>query len=425
MWVRMQLKIGWGALAYGAVRCVLPPSRIALETRLERLWSPHAEDALTCFSVRSGFDLLLQALNLPAHSEILFSALNVKGMVNIVRRHDLTPVPVDLDFGTMAPRPELIEQAITEKTRAIVVAHLFGARFDLGPVIDIARRHDLLVIEDCAQCFEGTSYTGHPQADVALFSFGPLKTATALGGALLRIRDAGLRNQMRQIQSTYPVQTTASYLVRILKFSALKVVTTRPFLAAIYKLFDLLGKDYEDAIGNSVRGVAKLGSNKNLRYRPSGAMLAMLEHRLTTWSSSELDARTRAAKTLLHALGDTIPVPSKANDIHTYWAFPVVADNPKEVIRALRQAGFDAANLPRSQAVEPPEDRPQLAPVTARNVLRDLVILPCHPGMPASELKREADLVTAVLKPPSRHQTAEEGRMTAAGPSGQPGEAAE
>ncbi len=397
MWVRMQLKIEWSDLLSGAWNCLFPPDRATLENRLTQLWAPQG-DALACFSVRSSLDLLLQSLDWQAGEEILFSALNVKGMVNIVKRHGLVPVPIDLDFDDMAPRLDLIEQAITDKTRAILVAHLFGALYDLDPLIEIARRHNLMVIEDCAQCFDGLGYTGHQAADVAMFSFGPLKTATALGGALVRVKDPEIRHKMQRIQSAYPVQSHRVYFVRILKFAALKIATTRLVMGLIYKIFALFNKDYEDAFGNSVRGVAKLGSAAKLRFQPNSALLAMIMRRLTKWKDGALEARTRTAKKLLNYLGDRVPVPAKQNSVHTYWAFSIVVREPKPLIRTLRRAGFDAANLPKSQAVEPPADRPELLPAVARDTLQHLVVLPCHPGMPDAALECQAKIINCFLE---------------------------
>ena len=263
MWARARLHIGWSDLAYGLWSCLHSAPRAILTRRTEAYWSSE-DDTLACFSVRSGFDLLLQALSFPRDSEILFSALNVKGMIKIARRHGLVPVPVDLDIPHMGPSLEALERAITPKTRAIVVAHLFGTRLDLDGVVELAKRHNLLILEDCAQAFDGHLYAGHPDSDVAMFSFGPLKTATALGGALLRIKDPGLLARMRQIQAGYPKQSRGAFLVRVLKFAGLKVITSRPVFAIIHRFFRAGGKDYEDSISNSVRGVAKLGSNKQL-----------------------------------------------------------------------------------------------------------------------------------------------------------------
>ena len=166
MWARTQLKIDWSDIFAGLYRCAIPGDRAALVREVEGYWGD-PDGTLACFSVRSGLDLLLQALELPSESEIIFSALNVKGMIKIAKRHGLVTVPVDLDIDRMAPRADLLEQAITEKTKAIVVAHLFGARLDLDPVMEIAAKHGIMVIEDCAQAFEGKDYAGHAKSDVA------------------------------------------------------------------------------------------------------------------------------------------------------------------------------------------------------------------------------------------------------------------
>jgi len=136
---------------------------------------------LSAFTVRTGFDLCLGALGLPAGNEILMSALTIKEMVNIAKHHGLVPIPLDIESGTMAPEIATIEAAITERTRAIVIAHLFGTRMPMGPVIELAKKHGILVIEDCAQGFTGQDYTGHPETDVAMFSFGSIKTMTGAG----------------------------------------------------------------------------------------------------------------------------------------------------------------------------------------------------------------------------------------------------
>ena len=76
-------------------------------------------------------------------------------MVRIIEHHGLVPVPVDVDAARLEVDVEQIERLITPRTRAILVAHLFGSRMEMGPIIELARRHDLLVIEDCAQAFVG------------------------------------------------------------------------------------------------------------------------------------------------------------------------------------------------------------------------------------------------------------------------------
>ena len=211
------------------------------------------------------------------------------------------------------------------------------------------------------------------------------------------VRDSALLERMRGIQAAYPLQKRRNQLTRVLKFAALKGITSRFVFGLVFGLLRTTGRDFEDTVGDAVRGVAKLSSNKKLRYQPSAAMLALLARRLRTYRPEALTARAQTGATLRSLLEGVVPCPGAGNAHHTYWVFPIIVENPLLVIKRLRRAGFDGANLPRSQAVAAPEDRPDLEPEAAKQALTNLLVLPCYPGMPDSELQREADVVRAAL----------------------------
>jgi dTDP-4-amino-4,6-dideoxygalactose transaminase len=192
--------IGWGDLLAGLTYCLLALDAADIREQLELRWSTEG-NALACLSVRSGFDLALQALTLPEGSEALVSAVTIPDMVRLLRRHHLTPVPVDVDPHTLSVSAADLERGITPRTRAVLVAHLFGARMPMEPVLEVARAHKLVVFEDCAQAFDHFEHRGHPDSDVSMFSFGPIKTATALGGGLLRFRDPTLLARVQTLHS--------------------------------------------------------------------------------------------------------------------------------------------------------------------------------------------------------------------------------
>src|SRR3954470_6291977 len=221
MWPRKQLDISWTDLAFGPVQVVAPGGRPAIGEVIGSDWIP-ADEAVLSLSVRSGLDLLLRALELPAGSEVIMSGVTISDMARIVEQHGLVPVPVDVDAATLQPVQEQIEHAITPRTRAILVAHLFGSHIEMAPIVELARNHDLLVIEDCAQAFVGSGYAGHAESDCALFSFGPIKTATALGGAVVRVREPEVRSRMHELQTAYPIQTRWGYLKRLAKYAAFR-----------------------------------------------------------------------------------------------------------------------------------------------------------------------------------------------------------
>ena len=113
-------------------------------------WVP-SEEAILSLSVRSGLDLLLTALQLPPGSEVIVSAVTIPDMARIIEHHGLVPVPIDVDAETLQPSVEHLERSITPRTRAIMVAHLFGTHINMEPIVELAKLHNLIVIEDCAR----------------------------------------------------------------------------------------------------------------------------------------------------------------------------------------------------------------------------------------------------------------------------------
>jgi perosamine synthetase len=210
VYARHRLDISVGDMFFGVLSCGLRLRREKLEAGILRLCSSE-EEGLVSFSVRSGWDLWLRARGLRAGDEVLVSAITHPDMVRIIHAHGLRAVPVDIDPGTLAVRPWMLEAALTPRTRVVLVAHLFGGRMDLGGIAEFARDRGLLLVEDCAQTFRGPKRMGDGAADVSMYSFGTLKTSTALGGAVLRVRDREVLERMRGIQASYPPQGRGGY----------------------------------------------------------------------------------------------------------------------------------------------------------------------------------------------------------------------
>ena len=395
MWIRTQLKIGWSDLLSGLANSLKAQDRLAELKKAEAYFSDSG-DTIAAYSVRSGFDLLLQALDLKPGDEVVFSALNVRGMVKIVKEAGLVPVPVDLDLAHMAPSVERLKKVITKRSRVFVAAHLFGTRLDLDPLFKLAKARGLVTVEDCAQAFNGRNYPGAAAADLNMFSFGPIKTATALGGALIRVKDEELRGRMRALQLQYPVQPEAKHRKRIVQFMGLKLITARLVLAAIYRFYQAKGQDYEDKLADRVRDVAPLKTAKNMRFQPSATMLHLMNRRLARFDMEQVSARQRKGERLSGLIGTSVVQPAQANAHHDYWVFPVLVSEPRKFIEALRREGFDAADLPRSQHIAAPKDRPGLEPATAAGVMRDLIVVPCYEAMPDSELVRQAAVIRRI-----------------------------
>src|SRR6478735_8966706 len=106
---------------------------------------------------RMALYFILKALDLPPGSEIIVPALTFWVVPEITRVAGLTPVFVDIDPATFTMDPAAAARAITSNTRAILPTHLYGMACDLDPILDLARRHNLKVVEDCAHAL-GAQY---------------------------------------------------------------------------------------------------------------------------------------------------------------------------------------------------------------------------------------------------------------------------
>ena len=129
--------------------------------------------------------LSLKALGIGEGDEVIVPSNTYIATTLAVTYVGAKPVFVEPKLSTFNIDPELIETAITEKTKAIMPVHLYGQACDMDPIIAIAKKYDLKIIEDCAQA-HGATYKGQKVGtfgDVAGFSFYPGKNLGALGDA--------------------------------------------------------------------------------------------------------------------------------------------------------------------------------------------------------------------------------------------------
>ncbi|MDC0124531.1 DegT/DnrJ/EryC1/StrS family aminotransferase [Gammaproteobacteria bacterium] len=141
-----------------------------------------------CIGVGNGLDalhLILHAYGIGKGDEVIVPSNTYIATWLAASHVDATPVPVEPDVYTYNIDPLLIESAITPRTKAIIVVHLYGQPADMDPINTIAKKHGLKVIEDAAQA-HGARYKGRrvgTLGDAAGFSFYPGKNLGAIGDA--------------------------------------------------------------------------------------------------------------------------------------------------------------------------------------------------------------------------------------------------
>ena len=157
--------------------------------------------------VNSGSDALLlalKALDIGPGDEVLTVSHTYISTVDSIVRNGAMPVFVDIDPETFCIDPAQIEDKITDKTKAILPVHLYGQPADMTPIMDIAEKHNLFVIEDACQA-HGAKYKGTPVGsigDLACFSFYPAKNLGAYGdGGIAVTDDSELAEKLRMLRN--------------------------------------------------------------------------------------------------------------------------------------------------------------------------------------------------------------------------------
>jgi len=138
-----------------------------------------------------------------AGDEVIVPAYSWSSSATCILQHNAIPVFVDIDYETMNIAVEKIEAAITPKTKALIVVHLHGLPVEMAPVLDIAKRHGLKVIEDACQA-HGARYKGRKVGtwgDCAAFSLNQNKTLCAGEGGMFVTDDEEMLKKAQSLWS--------------------------------------------------------------------------------------------------------------------------------------------------------------------------------------------------------------------------------
>ncbi len=142
---------------------------------------------IACSNGTTGLHMALEVLGIGPGDEVIIPDFTIVVTANVILLAGAKPVLVDVDRETACIDPALIEAAITPRTKAIMVVHMYGHPCDMDPIREIARRHHLYVIEDCCQS-HGAQYKGRMTgalSDIAVFSFYGNKVITSGEGGML------------------------------------------------------------------------------------------------------------------------------------------------------------------------------------------------------------------------------------------------
>jgi len=346
-----------------AVLTVLDHGKFILGPEVKQL---EAEIAKLCgvkhgIGVNSGTDALLLALRacgVGPGDEVITTDFSFFATAGVVSRLGATPVFVDIEPDTYNIDPNLIEAAITPKTRVIMPVHLFGQLADMDPIMAIAKKHDLKVVEDAAQAI-GAEYKGRPAGSIGhfgCFSFYPSKNLGAIGdGGIIVTDDDGLEG-----------------------------------LARILRVHGAEPKYYHKLVG----------FNSRLATIQAAALLVKLPH-LREWSEKRIEHAKIYDRAFANVDGIGTPVVKDYSTFHIFNQYTIALQDREAVMAKLREAGIGCeiyypVPFHRQECFSSLGHRPDEFPVTNK-AAAEVLSIPIYPEMTPDEQQEVIATLTAIV----------------------------
>ena len=307
-----------------------------------------AAHAIGVSSGTSALELTLRALGIGPGDEVVVPTNSFIATAEAVTATGATPRLVDVDEDTALITAEIVEAALTERTRCVIPVHLYGRSVEMEPLLALCRRHDLRVIEDACQA-HGARYRGRPagtHGDAGCFSFYPTKNLGGWGdGGAVVTADAELAERIGLMRSH----------------------------------------------GEGTRHHHEVAAGTHRLHSLQAAILSVKLKRLSEWN----EQRRQAGSTLREALSEcdlTLPAPAAANGDHVYHLFVVRTPDRDALRNHLGNAGVASAiHYPTPIHLQPcyagTASSPGELPVSER-LAAESCSLPIFPSITEEELDR-------------------------------------
>ncbi len=159
--------------------------------------------ASACSSGTAALDIAVCALDLQKDDEVIMPTFTIISCAQALVKQGIKPVLIDCYLDSFNMIIEDIEKKITNKTKAIMIVHLYGLCVDIDPILDLAKKYNLKIIEDAAQVI-GQEYKGQKCGffgDISIFSFYPNKQITTGEGGMVLCNDKNLDKRAKSLRN--------------------------------------------------------------------------------------------------------------------------------------------------------------------------------------------------------------------------------
>ena len=363
------------------------------------------KEAISFSSQRAGMLEVLKALDPKPGDEVIVPAYTFFSVPACVVLAGFTPVFVDVLPDTWNLNPEKVQSALSSRTRAIVITHLNGCPADMEPLVEIAKRSNVSLIEDCAQAL-GATYHSKPVGSfgIGCFSFGEGKNLLALGGGMITTNDSSLAARLRESSQRFPFPKAGEIWLKAMKLLTYRALTT-PWIFTV-TAFPLIFLEtfLNREVNTEKEHTLKHISVDNLLSRFSDTQAALGLTQLVSVVSRN-QRRRENAETLSNQLKDVtgLSLPPQLSDrdhLFTHYAIQIPRREPW--VRALIRKGVDAQRdycsfCPKLPDFHSPRSRVPFPVPTAEGLDGRVAYLPSHPRIGKPDIIRIADTVKEVM----------------------------
>lgn len=380
-----------------------------LERRFRERFGVH--EALIFPHARTACHFILKALDLQPGDEVLMTPLTIADMVNSVHTLGLRPVFVEMEPATLSVDVAALERAITPRSRALLLTYVFGVVPDMARITEVARRHNLTLIEDCSQC-HGGSFGGRAIGTfgrAAFFSLTNFKIAASLYGGMTLTDDTALAQKLRALREREVVAPQPAPLLKLLWKN---LVYTLLFSRLVFSYFTYFVILFLERVAPTITYRLYSGNIKVIlgqhehrlldefpAYYRGGYTDTQARVGLASWAKADgrTAARIKNGELLRELLQGRpgIEVPARLEGaVNVYWRFPVITDDMPGLKRWLLLHGIDTAPSYLSLCSREPGFRPYLKSLPAAERIKDnVLVVEVYEGLTAADIRRTAALI--------------------------------
>lgn len=348
-------------------------------------------------SGRSALYYLLRAYRIGEGDEVIIQAFTCVAVPGAIGWTGAKPVYADID-ETYNLTAASVEAVLTPRTRAVLVQHTFGITADMAAITHVARKHNIVLVEDCAHAL-GAQAQGKPLGsggDAALLSFGRDKVLSSVFGGAVLVRDSAVAAKLAQLVDALPLPPRRWVLQQLLHPLLFALIKPLYFRAGLGKALLVLAQ-YARLLSKAVEPTEKAGGmpkHINWRYSPPLALLLALQ-----WQ--KLPRYTARRREIAAEYAKHFPLPEKAREqlgSAGWLRFPLRHDSPAAIHVHAKQAGivlgdwYDTPIAPRDVAAHAVHYKAGSCP-QAEAAARTIVNLPTYPTMTDEQVQRVIAMV--------------------------------